>query len=42
MPSLQLDVPAAYEAATTRELARRLWAVHAELMGTRADLVTVV
>ena len=42
MPSLQLDVPAAYDAATTRELARRLGAVYAEVMGARADLVTVV
>jgi phenylpyruvate tautomerase PptA (4-oxalocrotonate tautomerase family) len=42
MPSLQLDVPAAYDAATTRELARRLGAVYAEVMETRPDIVTVV
>jgi phenylpyruvate tautomerase PptA (4-oxalocrotonate tautomerase family) len=41
MPSLQLDVAATYDPATKRELARRMGAVYAEVMGADPEIVTV-
>ena len=41
MPSLQLDVPATYDSATKRLLAKRFGGVYAAVMQTRADLITV-
>jgi phenylpyruvate tautomerase PptA (4-oxalocrotonate tautomerase family) len=41
VPSLQLDAPAHYDAQTQRELAKRFGAIYAEVMRTRADIVTV-
>ena len=41
MPSLQLDAPARYDAQTQQALARRFGAIYAEVMQTRADIVTV-
>ena len=41
MPSLQLDAPARYDAATQQALAKRFGAIYAEVMQTRADIVTV-
>jgi phenylpyruvate tautomerase PptA (4-oxalocrotonate tautomerase family) len=41
MPSLQLDAPARYDPETQRELAKRFGAIYAEVMQTRADIVTV-
>ena len=41
MPSLQLDAPARYDAETQRALAKRFGAIYAEVMETRADIVTV-
>jgi phenylpyruvate tautomerase PptA (4-oxalocrotonate tautomerase family) len=41
VPSLQLDAPARYDLETQRALAKRLGAIYAEVMQTRADIVTV-
>ena len=41
MPSLQLDVPATYDSATKRLLAKRFGSVYAAVMQTRPDIVTV-
>jgi phenylpyruvate tautomerase PptA (4-oxalocrotonate tautomerase family) len=41
MPSLQLDAPARYDLETQRALAKRFGAIYAEVMQTRADIVTV-
>jgi phenylpyruvate tautomerase PptA (4-oxalocrotonate tautomerase family) len=41
MPSLQLDAPARYDLETQRALATRFGAIYAEVMQTRADIVTV-
>jgi phenylpyruvate tautomerase PptA (4-oxalocrotonate tautomerase family) len=41
VPSLQLDVPERYDAATQQALAKRFGAIYAEVMQTRADIVTV-
>jgi phenylpyruvate tautomerase PptA (4-oxalocrotonate tautomerase family) len=41
VPSLQLDASARYEPETQRALAKRFGAIYAEVMQTRADIVTV-
>jgi phenylpyruvate tautomerase PptA (4-oxalocrotonate tautomerase family) len=41
MPSLQLDIPATYDTATKRALAKRLGAVYAAVMQTRPETITV-
>ena len=41
MPSLQLDVPATYDSATKRLLAKRFGIVYAAVMQTRRDIITV-
>jgi phenylpyruvate tautomerase PptA (4-oxalocrotonate tautomerase family) len=41
VPSLQLDAPARYDPETQRALAKRFGAIYAEVMQTRADIVTV-
>ena len=41
MPSLQLDVPATYDSATKRLLAKRFGSVYAAVMQTRTDIITV-
>jgi hypothetical protein len=41
VPSLQLDAPARYDLPTQRALAKRFGAIYAEVMGARADIVTV-
>jgi len=41
MPSLQLDVPATYDIATKRLLAKRFGSAYAAIMQTRPDIVTV-
>jgi phenylpyruvate tautomerase PptA (4-oxalocrotonate tautomerase family) len=41
MPSLQLDVPATYDSATKRLLAKRFGSVYAAVMQTRPDIITV-
>jgi hypothetical protein len=42
VPSLQLDVAAAPDRETQRELAARLTAIYAEVMGAAPEIVTVV
>lgn len=41
MPSLQFDVPATYDTATKRLLAKRFGIAYSTVMGTRPDIITV-
>ena len=41
MPSLQLDVPATYDIATKRLLAKRFGEVYSAVMQTRPDIITI-
>jgi phenylpyruvate tautomerase PptA (4-oxalocrotonate tautomerase family) len=41
MPSLRLDIPATYDTATKRALAKRVGAIYAAVMQTRPQTITI-